>query len=292
MKRYRRLLLSVPCLFLAGLPGGCDTIPTDQGLTLEVATREKAAGILREGLRSDDFWPSIHAAEGLTLAGYGDEVKAYLTPKLPGETDAQHRCGLARELVRAGDKSQVAVLADVLKSPDPYGHTHAAESLYKVYEVGDPAAMRRHFEQDGDIKLKLMAAAALARHGDLEAIRVIRENVNSDDPDALRIAAWLLGRIGNRDDIEPLRSRLPDAKDPIVRAYLEHALAALGDPAGMKALGRNLDSSDPAIRTYAATFAGDAKAIQFGPKLEEMLDDPHPDARYRAAQTLLFLNSQ
>ena len=279
--------------FTAMTLSGCVTLPKSQGtIYLDDSTRAKAVEVLREGLRSDDFWPSIHAAEGLTLGGHGSEVRTYLEPKLPAENDAQQRCGLARELVRAGDKSKVAVLADVLRSPDDHGHVHAAESLYKVFEVGDPAAMRRHFDQDENIKLKLMAAAALARHGDLGAIKVIRENLKSNDDDALRIAAWILGRIGNGDDIEPMRARLSDVSDPVLKAYLEHSMAALGDPAGLAALGRNLSSSDGPIRTYAATFAGDAKAAQFAPKLKKMLDDPHPDARYRAAQTLLMLDSK
>ena len=37
--------------------------------------------ILRGGMQGDEFWPAIHAAEGLTLGGHGDEVIEYLTPK-------------------------------------------------------------------------------------------------------------------------------------------------------------------------------------------------------------------
>ena len=293
MNRNKNLWTLATAVLAATFLSGCDSIPRSQGtIYLDDATRDKAVEVLREGLHADDFWPSIHAAEGLTLGGHGDEVRAYLEPKLATDHDDQHRCGISRELVRAGDKSKVAVMAGILRGSDDYGHIHAAESLYKVYEVGDPKAMRRAFEQDENIKLELMAAAALARHGDLDAIVVIRENLNSDDDEALRISAWILGRIGNQDDIEPMRARLPGVTDPVLKAYLEHSMAALGDPEGLAALGRNLSSSDGAIRTYAATFAGDAKAAQFAPKLKKMLDDPHPDARYRAAQTLLVLDGE
>jgi hypothetical protein len=44
------------------------------------------------------------------------------------------------------------------------------------------------------------------------------------------------------------------------------------------------------IRAYAATFAGDAKAVSTQKRLEAMLDDPDADARIRAAQTLLQLS--
>ncbi|OYW20920.1 MAG: hypothetical protein B7Z55_06455, partial [Planctomycetales bacterium 12-60-4] len=108
-----------------------------QTISLDAAERERCIAILREGFQADDFWPSMHAAEGLTVAGLGKEVREALTSRVPSEKDDQHRCGLARELVRAGDLSQVKVLAAVLASPDSYGHTHASESLFKVKQLGD-----------------------------------------------------------------------------------------------------------------------------------------------------------
>lgn len=291
-RRFSLFVLSV--VALAPLIG-CKTNELGQGrMNPDAATREKALATLREGLRAsgeDQFWISIHAAEGLTLAGRGDEVRAFLEPKLATERDAQRRCGIARELVRAGDKAKVSVLAEVLTSPDSYGHIHAAESLYKVHEVGDPVVMRRHFREGESIKLRLMAAAALARHGDLDAIAYIRETLKGDDPDGIQISAWILGRVGNANDIAPLQSRIADAPTPLIRAYIEHALAGLGDPDGLVALSRNLDDADPAIRTYAATFAGDARAAFTQSKLEKMIEtDEHLDARVRAAQTLLQLS--
>lgn len=262
-------------------------------ITLDDSTREKALGVLREGLKEEDselFWVSIHAAEGLTLGGHGEEVITHLEPLLSGEDDAQKRCGIARELVRAGEEEKVSVLAEILRSSDSYGHTHAAESLFKVYQVGDPEAMRRHFLEGETLKLRLMAAAALARQGDLDAIAYVRKTLRGEDSEGIKISAWVLGRVGNASDIEPLRARLDDAPSPLIRAYLEHALAALGDPDGRIALSRNLGDDDPAIRTYAATWAGDAGAGFTQGKLEKMLEDPHQDARVRAAQTLLQLS--
>ena len=279
-------------LLIIVLTAGCVTLQHKGSVKLDAATRAKAVEVLQEGLKAaggDNFWPSIHAAEALTIGGYGSEVREHLTPKLSTDRDAQHRCGIARELVRAGDTSRVKELTAVLISSDPHGHVHAAESLFKVYQVGDPDAMRRHFAQRENMKLHLMAAAALARQGDLGAVKDIRGVLRDGQGDDVQIAAWILGQIGNRDDIEPLRMRLADAPTPLIRAYIEHALAMLGDPDGIVALGRNLDSEDTAIRTYAANFAGDAGCGQLVPKLTKMLDDPNLDARIRAAQALLTL---
>lgn len=262
-------------------------------MTLSPEIHAKALQTLREGLRltaDDQFWVSMHAAEGLTLGGYGEEVIPVLEPKLVTERDGQRLCGIARELVRAGERQHVAVLTEVLKREDSYAHTHAAESLYKVIELGDDAVMRERFEKGGDIKLRLMAAGALARKGDVKALAYIRECRDGEDPEGLQIAAWLLGIIGDKSDIEPLRSRLEDAPTPVIRGYVVNALACLGDPEGLAQLARDLDSEDPAIRTYAATFAGDAKAVSTQARLEAMLDDSFADARVRAAQTLLQLS--
>ena len=279
-------------LMLAGVAvlAGCVTLSRDKKLNLDAATEQQCYAVLRTAMRSDNFWLSIHAAEGLTLAGGSEEVRAYLTPKMSMEKDARKRCGLARELVRAGDAGQVKVLGDILAGSDSYGHSHAAESLYKVSEIGNPEAMRRAFEQTSNTNLQLMAAAALARHGDLGAVKLIRQQLQAQDPETFKIAAWILAGIGNAEDIELLRARLGDAPTALHRSFLEHAMAALGDPDGLIALGRNLDSPDPAIRTYAANFAGDARATFAAAKLKGMLNDPNLDARVRAAHSLLALS--
>src|SRR5262245_17693172 len=105
-------------------------------LDLDEPTRNRCLGVLRAGLGSDEFWPAMHAAEALTLAGHGAEVRAALAPRLPGEGDDQRRCGLARELVRSGDLAPTRVMIDILAGANPHGHVHACESLFKVWQVG------------------------------------------------------------------------------------------------------------------------------------------------------------
>lgn len=253
--------------------------------------RRHCLEVLRAGLHSEDFWPSIHAAEGLTLGGHGREVVEFLAPKLPKEKDDQRRCGIARELVRAGKRSNAKVMLAILDKQSDYGHTHAAESLYKVDEIGNGVALKRIFGSTKDLRLKLMAAAALGRKGDATAMTFIRTTTSHEDPELYRVAAWILGRIGNENDVPLLKKQLSRCPDELTRAYFEHSLAALGDEEGLAALGRNLRSDDGVVRTYAATFAGDARAVQFADTLKAMLDDPHEDARIRAAQSLLVLSA-
>ncbi len=270
------------------------SLPSEASDTLDLDDniRTKCLRVLRQGMRGDDFWPSIHAAEGLTLGGCGDEVTEYLTPKLGREKDDQHRCGLARELARAGDRSKAEVMLSILAGETPYGHVHAAESLYKIMRIGDGVAMRRALRQKENQPLKLMAAAALSRGGNPTALAVLRAALKDGDPDTLRIAAWVLGRVGEADDIARIRAQLPRCDTELLRAYLQNSLAALGDPKGIKALYKNLQSADGEVRTGAATFAGDARALDAAETLKGMLDDPHADAAIRAAQSLLVMSQQ
>lgn len=268
-----------------------DTRAVEPAGTLELseATRERCLAVLREGLESAEFWPSMHAAEGLTRAGLGKLVRERLGPKVAGEADDQRRCGLARELVRAGDRSQVRVLMEVLAKADPYGHVHACESLFKVGQIGDGERLREAFEKTDQPKLAIMAAAALARWGHPRALGRIREFVTVEDGETARIAAWVLARTGDQSDLEALRAGLRRFTDPLTRAYFEHALAALGDEEGRAALVRNLSSEDPNVRVYAAEFAPEARVLGAKGALLRLLDDPVLDVRVRAAEALLLL---
>jgi sialidase-1 len=254
---------------------------------LETALRARCLEVLRRGLASDEFWPAMHAAEALTLAGDGQEVLASLARKQAA--DDQQQCGLAREAVRAGDRSQISTLLDILVKPASNGHTHAAESLFKVCEVSDGRSLRMALAQDDDLKLKLMAAAALARCGHPTALNSAPAYLAHADVEIRKTAAWILGQLGSSAHVTPLQKALTNESEPLARAYCLHALALLGDPAGKEGLGRNLQSPLPAVRTYAAEFASYCRAVEFREQLVKLLEDETLDVRVRAAQSLIVL---
>jgi sialidase-1 len=245
---------------------------------------------LNEAIHAEDFPTAIHAAEALTRAGRDREVTGPFTRRLANETDDRKKCVWARELVRAGDESKLSVMLEILSKPDPYAHIHAAESLYKVGGIGDGNALRAAMGKGRDPILQIMAAGALAKHGDRGAMRMLRARVTDPDLKTGRIAAWVLGRIGGPSDIPALRNGARRSSDDLTRCYFEHALAALGDAVGLKALERNLTHEDKLVRAYAATFAGDARAVALAPKLVPLLDDTVMDVRVRACQTLLVFD--
>jgi sialidase-1 len=259
-------------------------------IKLSPDVQEQCLKVLRAGMRGDEFWPAMHAAEALTLGGYDSEVVEFLSPLLAVQTDDQKRCGIARELVRAGDHRPVALMLSILAGENSHGHVHAAESLFKVAEIGDGVAMRMRFQSTENPSLKMMAAGALSRCGASAPAAYLRDMLSHQDIQHASIAAWVIGQTGTTQDVPLLKQQLARCSDEGTRAFFEHALAVLGDSDGLKALERNLSSTDPMIRTYAATFAGDARAVWLAEPLTKLLTDSHSDAAIRAAQSLLVLS--
>src|SRR5205823_1455641 len=120
---WRRVLL---CSLLAGAFPDNPTMaeptpPADRPPALAPELKGRCLDVLRKVLNSqkaDEFFPSIHAAEGLTMAGLGEEVRGLFGKPLQVERDDLKRGALARELVRAGDRSKVPIILDLLATPD------------------------------------------------------------------------------------------------------------------------------------------------------------------------------
>jgi sialidase-1 len=246
--------------------------------------------VLRQGLKSDEFWPAMHAAEALTQTGHRDEVRAALKDRLKSEPDARKRCGLARELVRAGDRAPLAVLLEILGQPDLDAEVYAAECLYKLAEVGDGKLLRKAMARDDKVSLQIMAAAALARSGDSQALALLRRRLAGPDAEGRMGVAYVLARLGDKSDVPQLLENARRERDPLRRSVAFHALACLGNESGREALVRDLEASDPTIRTYSAESAGVIRATDLKDKLTRLLDDKVLDVRIRAAQALLTLS--
>ncbi|NBR04979.1 MAG: hypothetical protein EBT92_04325 [Planctomycetes bacterium] len=253
--------------------------------------RERSLRVLEKGLESEEFWPSMHAAEALTIAGKGKEVIASLKQKLPRETNDQKRCGLARELVRAGDQSALSVLFDVLNDSKSIGRIHAAESLFKLGQMGDGKSLTIAFEQKDIVQLRLYAAAALAKSGDKTAMAFLAQELNSNDKLVRNTVVFSLARLGAKSEVPKLLTLLDKETDMGARSNIANALAMLGDKKGCEDLGVYLGSQDAGIRTASAEHAGLASCTQYVDKLSKLLDDPILDVRVRASQSLIVLTN-
>lgn len=251
--------------------------------------------ILRGGLAAEEFWPAMHAAEALTYADAGSEVIAALEDRLPNEQDDQRRCGLVRELYRAGDRSHLQILFDILGNPSSKGRTHAAESLYKIGQTADKVLLREAMNQSEVIPLQIMAAAALVKAKDSAALDLVRRQLRSSEPTARNLSAWVIGRHGNKDDAMVVRSLLQQessaaSKDEMSVTFLAVSLASLGDSEGRAALIVQLSSPNPTARAMAAEFAGLSRTTEALEKLKELLKDSVLDVRIRSAQSIIALS--
>ena len=272
-----------------------DDLTRTQPQPVDAKTISQCMSILRSGLASEEFWPAMHAAEALTYADAGSEVIAALKARLPEEQDDQRRCGLVRELYRAGDHSHLQLLFDILGNPSSKGRTHAAESLYKIGQTADKKLLREAMSQSESIPLQIMAAAALVKAEDPAAIDLIRRQLQSSDPTTRNLSAWVIGRHGNESDAEPIKVALKKEAsatppDEMSVTFLAVALAGLGDAEGRETLVKQLSSSDPTARAMAAEFAGLSRTTEAIAKLKELLKDSALDVRIRSAQSIIALS--
>ena len=290
----RLFRFSVLCLVLLMTHSATNSLPADEPARnaahpISPELRERCMTILRSGLLSDEFWPSMHAAEALTQAGAGAEVIEHLTPLLPHENDDQRRCGLARELVRAGARDYLSVLFEILGDPVSKGRGHAAESLFKLREIGDGKLLRTAMHQTEVIPLRIMAAGALAQSGDAEALGLLRRELLSDNTTARNLSAWVLGRCGEASDQLPLIEAMKTETDEMSQTFLALSLACLNNADGRAALAKHLDSSNNTARSMATEFIGISRTYEAHAKLIGLLDDPFGDVRIRASQSLITL---
>ncbi len=278
-------LLAASAAAATSNPAQSSTISADQE-----NLRLRCLRILRTGLGSDEFWPGMHAAEALTLAGCNDEVIAALKHQLPQEQDDQRRCGLARELLRAGDRTALPVLFEILGDGGSTGRVHAAESLFKLHESGDGRLLQSAFRQTANSQLQLMAAAALARSGDATALSFLRENLASDERPVRNTSVWALAALGDATDVPGLLNALPNESDAWSRCLLVIALARLGNAHGGTELGQQLNSTDANVQTMSAEAAGLCGDSEYRETLISLLDHSTLDTRVRAAQSLILLS--
>ncbi|MCK5803126.1 MAG: HEAT repeat domain-containing protein [Lentisphaeria bacterium] len=259
------------------------------------ALRTRAIAVLQAGFSSEEFWPSMHAAEALTAAGLSDVVIRGLKPRLAVETDDQRRCGLSREIMRAGDLGPLAGMAKILKNPKTNAPVHVCESLFKVHQVGDLAAMRQHAASENKSEA-LMAAGALARAGEKgELVRIRALLMPPHSLQTRRISAWLLGQLGDKSDWRALREFAESATgsdEPLAAPFAWYALAKLGEPAAQKIVIANLSNDNKTIRTYAAQTLGVYGAPKHLPLLAEMLEDETADTRIRAAEAIVRITNR
>jgi len=110
-----------------------------------------------------------------------------------------------------------------------------------------------------------------------------------EDPRVRRYLALALGRLGDRQGVEPLVEALDD-EDSETRLYAAWSLGALKDPAALPGLVGRLQSDDPGMVKMAAFALGAIGDREAGPALAPLLGNPSTEVRWNAALALAQLD--
>ncbi|MBP2146690.1 HEAT repeat protein [Methanofollis sp. W23] len=238
------------------------------------------------------------------------------TPALPvligllDSRDVDLRWGAAVTLGEVGDPAAVGPLGAALADPDRYVRTRAALALAVI--GGPSCAVLTSAVASPDPEVRWAAALALGRIASPACVPALCSLLADPDPQVRWKAAEGLGAIGNEEAVFALIPLLADP-DPGVKAGAVDALAGTGSEAagmvveGLKmrdrwfgavdtlremgaaarpALHAALDWENPWVRIGAAMVLAEEGDEAGTAALFAALDDPDPDVRDAARQTL------
>jgi HEAT repeat protein len=194
------------------------------------------------------------AAESLSQIGSLEGVQPMLRGLQDSDVDVRLSC--ASGLAELGDEAYaqpILVAANAAATERPGAAAAALVTLGRK----TPSALA--YPLDGTLEvcpeLRRVAAAVVGELRLIEHAPLLRDALESDDPELVANAVRGLGRIGDVEATDAL-VRLIDARQPdLVRLTASEALGALGNPAAVKPLERELLSSDNWRRQSAAAQA-------------------------------------
>ncbi|MCE5186883.1 MAG: hypothetical protein LLF76_12235 [Planctomycetaceae bacterium] len=231
----------------------------------------------------------MHAAEGLTQTGDPNIVIQSLSTMLATEGDDQKRCGLAREILRAGDESKISVLVEILSNRESNGRTHAAENLFKVQRIGDLELMIECANDTHNPSLQLWALANLIKSDHMEYLPMLRQFLNSQSTFERAMAAYLLGQLGDKNEIDRIKEGAEQTADLDALFFYNAGVIYLKDSDATEKLKTYLDDENKTIRALSAYTVGSLVICSCQQKLITLLDDREEDVRIRSAHALLSM---
>ncbi len=212
---------------------------------------------------------------------------------LPKEVSVPKK--VAEALAEVEDARAVELLVTALAGKSP----HQGEALESMGELGEVALVPLivALEQNDDWMVRVYAAIALGKLGDVRAVQPLNVAVTDDDEYPVREkAASALGELGDEQAIEPLIAALNESRDDYsyeVQIAAANALAKLGGQRAVEALGDVLQNDDewPVRKAAAAALGeiGDARAE--GP-LTAALEDAEERVQAGASEALEALESK
>jgi HEAT repeat protein len=197
--------------------------------------------------------------------------------------DPAERAAVVQTIRRTGDVEAVAQLLDSIADPDPAVGLYVAQALGDLATTQALEALRADLG-NVDPNVRFRAALALGQSRDGNAAAALTRALR--DPDVLvqRTAAESLAQIGTPEAVDSLVSGLSSQQDSIVHNAM-NALQVIGDAAVFD-LMEALNSSNPVVRTNAATVLGYIKSPIAVKSLEAAAADRDPNVVKEAAWAL------
>ncbi len=273
---------------------GCKTTEEIPPVYLLTANEhDQCMTVLREGLRTGDVPTSVHAAEALIQAGYGFDATPVVMNRLENEHDPVYQAGLARTLVRAGQRNAIVMLQDLLLTDNPDARLAAAKNLFQVADIGDPTLLEATLEDAQQEPLRLYSAGTLAIVQGKDVVDLIRQALHSEDPVDRIAAADIIPVLGAaKTDTSALLINYAEAPTDLEKLYMLRALSIFHHSPSREKLRAYLTHRDPTLRSRAAFAAAEAWLVDENTRLLAMVgQDPSLAVRVRAAQALLILNN-
>jgi HEAT repeat protein len=274
-----------------------------------------AAWVAAVARLADDRDPRVRAEAALALGKLGDRAALPALRSLLGDVFPVARREAAIALGALGDPAAAADLAHhlddedaevrreaalalaVLRDARGFDVLHAAlddaatrsEAIDALATLGDARALPRLAALSRSVwtgrLVRLQAAAARVRLGDVAAVPFVIERITSRKADERAYAMWLAGELALRDAVPALAVALARRGDPH-RDAAARALGRCGDARALPALLAVLDEvpeADAELRVDVCESLGLLGTAAATPRLRALAADERNDAAVRAA---------
>lgn len=182
---------------------------------------------------------STDELEGLYLelaVASGDEKMYKKAEKMFGSTTFDERLAAAKALGRTDRKSAVEMLGKGLFEGNPEMRLSSARSLRQIASEKALPALKRSISQERDKNVKLQVVRALGAIGTPDALRILRFNSRSSDPEIRRAIIDGVRDAKKQEGIQTLRLYV-NARDREIQWQTFLALLEIDPSEAMKQLG-------------------------------------------------------
>jgi HEAT repeat protein len=225
-------------------------------------------------------------AELRVLAATGNEsaVKALISQLNSGGSNVPTTI---EALANSSSELVIAPLTNLLQHPSPEIRAAAVEGLGTLGGQHDVIDRLKSVLSDQSGYVRVKAAAALFRLGDMSGAAMLQELWTADSEKSRLIAAQAMASQPDAAWMDHVR-RLTSSAEPEVRIGAARLIAPYDPQLARQIIDSGMADSNPAIHNMAAEFLSEVVATDLG-ALRQLLRLPDRLARVRAASRVLAL---